>query len=41
VIVLCEIDGERLVIAVDDDRTPVGPLSATLRRAADQLDLTR
>jgi hypothetical protein len=38
VVLLCELDGGGLTIAVDDERLPVGPLAETLRMAANQLD---
>jgi hypothetical protein len=38
VVLLCELDGGGLMIAVDDERLPVGPLAGTLRMAADQID---
>jgi hypothetical protein len=41
VVLLCEIDGGGLTIALDDDRTPPGNLAMTFRRAADQLDARR
>lgn len=40
VVLMCEIDNGGLIIALDDDRMPLGPLSDTLRRAADRLDPT-
>jgi hypothetical protein len=38
VVLLCELDGGGLMIAVDDERLAIGPLAEALRMAANQLD---
>jgi hypothetical protein len=40
VILICEIEGDGLIVAFDDERLPVGPLSDVLRKAADRIDPT-